>query len=231
MVERKVSKMHYLRVGVFTILIFFLGVALAIIFDNERLNWLLQVNREQELKYQSMQLQYLFISTQENTEGACQVLEASLEQSIAELGKTLDTLETYKKDSSINKIEYELINQRYVLDNLQYWLFVSRMKSLCKKDLVTVLYFYSSDNCPSCPDQGVILTYFKKIFQDRLLIFPINLDLQKLEPMISLLQKRYNVTSMPSIIVEDKKYFGVISKEELKNIICSSFKSAQKECA
>ncbi len=230
MVKRKISVEHYIKVGFLTVLVFCLGVALGIIIDNERISWLMSKSREQEVRYQGLQIQYLYLNTLEDTDESCPVLETALEDSIADLGATLETLEEYRKNSGINKKEYDLINQRYVLDNLRYWLFVKRLKKVCKKDLVTILYFYSTDNCPICPDQGVVLTYYKKIFDDRLLIFPINVDLEEDVPMISILRTQYNITQYPTIILEEQKHEGVISKEHLGKYICSSFKSLQPEC-
>jgi hypothetical protein len=230
MVKRRVSLGYYLKVGFLTLLIFFLGLCLGIIIDNERISWLLTESRDQEVRYQSLQLQYLYLNTLEDNEKSCPVLEKSLENSIADLGKTLDTLEKYQKSTPMNQDEYARIHHQYVLDNLRYWLFVNRMKTVCNKDLVTVLYFYSTDNCPICPDQGVILTYFKKIFKDRLLIFPINVDLVKDEPMISIIESKYLINKYPSLVVDEVKYEEVVPKENLSRIICGSFTTRQPEC-
>jgi len=230
MVERKISIEHYLKVGFLTILVFSLGVSLGLIIDNERVDWLRSEARQQEVMYQGLQLQYMYISELETSEDICPVLEATLEDSIADLGHTLDTLETSQQDTQVNNDEYQLIKHRYIIDNLRYWMFVNKMKTVCKKDLVTILYFYSQDNCPICPDLGVVLTYYKKIFDDRLLIFPINVDLENDEPMISILRKQYSIETVPTLIIEDEKHEGLLSKEELKKELCSSFKSLQEEC-
>lgn len=230
MVKRKISVEHYLKVGFLTILVFSLGISLGLLIDNERVDWLRAEGQQQEVMYQGLQLQYIFISELEQDKEICPVLEATLEDSIADLGHTLDTLEEYQKNTQVNKEEYELIKHRYILDNLRYWMFVKKTKAVCEKDLVTVLYFYSQDKCDICPDMGVMLTYFKKIFDDRLLIFPINVDLEKDEPMIKIIRTRYGVTEFPSIVIEDNMHAGLLSKDTLGNELCNAFETEQPEC-
>ena len=117
------------------------------------------------------------------------------------------------------------------MDNLNYWLFAKKTKEKCDLDVVNILYFYSEKNCQTCPDQGVILTYFKKTFGDKLLVFPIDVDYELNEPVITILKKQYDVTMYPTTIIEDQKYEGIIHNEELKKIICDSFKYEKEICS
>jgi len=153
------------------------------------------------------------------------VLQAALEKSIVDLGASLDKIQSYKKQSQINQQDYDLIERSYLIDNLKYWLLASETKKQCGEDYVTILYFFSEKNCPSCPDQGVILTYYKKMYEEKLLVFPINLDMESEEASLGILKNIYNITKLPSITVEDKKYEGVVSKDDLGKIICSNFKN------
>ena len=110
-----------------------------------------------------------------------------------------------------------------MLDNIKYWLFAKQSKKQCAIDLVPVLYFYSEEHCPNCGDQGVLLTYYKKLYGERLLIFPINSDLEQDESMITVLKSRYNVTQYPTIIVGEEKFQGVTDKTVLGKMICDNF--------
>jgi hypothetical protein len=96
--------------------------------------------------------------------------------------------------------------------------------------VVTVLYFYSEEKCPQCSNMGVLLTYYKKKLDQKLLIFPINIDLEKDEKIITLLRKRYEVYSLPTIIVEDSKFEGFLDKSELGKLICSNFQAPAQSC-
>lgn len=229
-VKRKVSKSKYLIAGVITFMIFSLGLTLGIIVDNFRISWADFELRKHELEYSSLQFQYLYISTLEKGEEGCKVLNIALEKTISQLGESLDQFLEYEKSSNLNTGDYDIIKRKYLLDNFRYWLLAKRAKALCNLDKVTILYFHSIKDCDICPEQGVILTYYKKIFGERLLVFPINIDLEKEESMITILKSRYNITTYPSIIVEDDLYEGVVEKNKLKKLICNSFKDKQPEC-
>lgn len=219
-VKRKVSKGRYFVAGIITFLIFFLGITLGMIMDNERLNYLESKNDVQKINYDSLQLQYLYLSYIPEDDGTCPILQVALEDSIAELSESLEDIERYQQDTTINKNEYSLIERKYLLDNLRYWMFSRKLIDVCHEDTVNVLYFFSLEDCEICSNQGTILSYFKTKLEDQLLVFPVNVDLEENEKFIKILRLRYNVTELPSLVVNDKKYSGVISKNELSKIIC-----------
>jgi thiol-disulfide isomerase/thioredoxin len=99
---------------------------------------------------------------------------------------------------------------------------------LCDDNVVNILYFFSRDQCDICPSQGQILTYFKKKLQDKLLVFPINVDFEEDEDFIKIIRIRYNVTVMPTLVVNDQKYEGVVSRDELSKIICEQSGNKEK---
>lgn len=229
-VERKISKQTYVFAAIFTVLIFSLGVSLGIIFDYQRLNWINQLTKEYDVDFRSLQFQSLYLSNLERDNASCSVLSASLEDAVADLGYSLDRVLEYEKQSKIGGNGFDLIKRRYLLDNLRYWLFAREAKKLCDFDVVNILYFHSIDDCDTCPNQGVLLTYFKKIFGDRLLVFPINIDIEDEEPSIRMVKKRYDIEELPTIIIEDKKYEGIVERNELGRLICKGFKTKQKGC-
>lgn len=229
-VKREISKDKYILAFILTSIIFILGLTLGMLFDNLRLNWADLENKEQEVDYLSLQFQYLYITTLESKNASCAVLKTTLEKSISDLSESLETFANYKDQTKINKQEYELVGRRYLLDNLKYWLFARKTKESCDLDVVTILYFYSQKYCQQCPNQGVILTYFKRLLGDKLLIFPIDVDYEENEPTITILKKQYGVTAYPTLIIGDTKYKGVINNQKLKEIICASFKHEEQIC-
>ncbi len=227
--ERKASKQKYLIAAVIAILVFSLGIMLGMVIDNERFRWVIQKGEEQDVSYQSLQFQYLYLNTVIGSDNeSCTVLHAQLEDTLSDLGSTLDKLVNFQQDSSLNRQDYDIIKRRYLIDNLEYWLFAKKAQKLCNNDLVTILYFFSGTNCKICPDQGVVLTYYKKKYEDKLLVFPIDVDLEAKEPIIKILRKRYQVYNYPSIVVGDTKYEGVVEREKLGQIICSNFNDSSQ---
>jgi thiol-disulfide isomerase/thioredoxin len=230
--QRIISRNRYFIAAVITILIFLLGMALGAIIDSKRLDYLSQETKQIEIDYKSLQLQSMLMSDMKNNNNTCALIKTALDNSIQTLHESLDRIQNYQKDTKINQDEYELIARRYAQDNIQYWQFAKKAKEQCDMNIVSILYFFSTNYCPSCPDQGVILTYFKKIFGDNLLVFPIDIDLAGKELAIRLMEANYNINETPSIVVEDTAFKGnVVQKDDLYSIICSHFNKQNPECA
>ncbi len=227
---RQIYLKTYIVVGFISVLVFSLGFLLSFLIDDERIAKVERATRVQELNYKSLQFQQLYLNTLTNNTGSCPVFELSLQSSINTLTDSLERMEAYKASASFKRGEFDEISRTYVLDNLRYWLFAKKTKEFCSLDFVTVLYFYSDTGCSICPDQGVVLSYYKKIFGDRLLVFPINSDLGRAESSIVMLEKRYNVTQYPTIIVGEGKFEGVVSRHEILPIICASFNMPSDKC-
>mgnify|MGYP003971128791 FL=1 len=225
-VERKISLNRYVVAGIITFLVFTLGLLLGLIMDNERVQYLDKRAEFQEIDYNSLQLQYLYLSDIQDKNSSCPVLRGALKNSIKDLSYSLELLENYQENTQINSKEYELISRRYLLDNIKYWIFSKKTKEICDEDIINILYFYSEKDCDICHNQGTILSYFKVKLQDEILIFPLNTDTN--EDFIDLLQVQYNITSYPSIIVNNEKFEGIVSKEKLLKIICENSINKEK---
>ena len=71
--HRSISKDKYILAGVFTLLIFILGLTLGFLLEDHRYNLIEEVNMKQDVKYGSLQLQFLFLNAFSN-ENNCPVL-------------------------------------------------------------------------------------------------------------------------------------------------------------
>ncbi len=222
---RKISKDKYVTAGVIAFLIFALGMTLGLILEEQRYNWAEELSQQQEVNYQSLQLQYLFLTAFED-EGTCSVLLNSLQDAVRELSSSLSQVVEYEKETSLSDEDFELISRLYVLDNIRYWFLASQAQESCDLDILPILYFYAED-CPSCPNQGTVLTYFKKILDDQFLVFPIDLDLREEEPMVGIIMDLYNVDKYPTLVIEGEIYEGVVKKEEMQEIICANLEGAE----
>lgn len=222
----------YITAGIITALVFLLGLSLGLLIDELRQTQAQQVINKQEAEFNSLYIQSLFLTSQtiKTTNQSCNVVKKALATSIADLGEALDKFLAFKKEGRLNLDQGKSLERRYLLSNIRYWIISRNYKQLCPDaNVVNVLYFFSETHCDQCPNQGVILTYFKKRFGDRLLVFPINVDLKE-EPVIGLLTAAFNVTRLPSIVIEDKTYSGIIAKSDFFRIICQNFRNPQKEC-
>lgn len=228
-VKRKISKERYVIAAVITLLIFIPGFLLGMVIDDQRIKMLETSSQKQELDIKSLQLNYLYMSYLQNYNNSCEPMKVSIEESIKELSKSLETIERYKIDSTLNNKDFNMLLRKYLIDNLNYWILSKRTKEICNLNTINVLYFFNSD-CKVCPDQGIILTYFKKKLGDKLLVFPINTDIIEDESMIKILMTTYGVKYYPSLVIEEDLYEGITGKEELSDILCEKYGYNQTKC-
>ncbi len=222
--DRKISKSKYILSFIITFLVFSLGLTLGVIIDNARLKSINIHSKEQEINYKSIQFQYLYLSSLQKEQDSCLVIHTALDNAVSDLGKSLDKFISYNKETQINSKEYELDGRNYLLDNLKYWLLAKEAKRRCNLDVVSILYFFSND-CDKCPEQGVILTYFKNRFGDKLLVFPIDIFFEEDEGILRIIKNQFNITDIPTLVIEDKKHKGILNKDELGKIICDQFQN------
>ncbi len=223
---RLLSTNKYLLAGILTVLIFSLGLTLGFILENYRYNVVEEINLEQDVAYLSLQLQYLYLNAFSGQDN-CPVLSTALRTTIEDLSASLEEVINYEEQKQTRSARQTIVQRRYIIDNLRYWLLAKESKQRCNLDIVTILYFYSSE-CESCPNQGTILTYFKNLFGEQVLIFPINLDLKNDEPMVEIAMSQFNVTKYPTLIIDAQKYEGVVKKDHLQEIICDSLHNASQ---
>jgi hypothetical protein len=224
---RKISKDKYVVAGIITLLIFSLGITLGFIIEDYRYNLIEEVNMNQDINYLSLQMQYLFLTSFSNLDN-CPMISATLKAAVTDLEESLSKVIAYEEEQEVSEIRRELVMRRYALDNLRYWLLAVESKQKCNLDIVPIIYFYST-KCPSCPNQGTVLTFFKNKFGERVLVFPINTELKQQEPMIEIIMSQFDIEKLPTTIVNNKKYEGVVGQDQLQEIICSHLNNAA-EC-
>ena len=227
---RKINKRFYLLAGVITIIIFLLGVSLGVLIEGEQVNYVDANKNLEEVNYESLQVQYLYLSylSTSEREGSCKAFTATLNEYIKKTDDTRVKLEDYIAKGNVYTEEFQLLQREYIQSQMNFWILSKKTKELCKTDYVTVLYFHSQD-CTDCANQGYVLDYLKKLFDERLLIFAFDSNYTQ-EPMISLLKDTYNVTTTPTIVIEEDKYDGFQSKDSLLKAICSKFEEKPDAC-
>lgn len=225
--KREFSKNRVLLAGAITLLIFLIGIMFGMLLDNERYSRQNKQEEEQRLDYESLQLQYLYLSYIIDKNESCRALSKALEKTTSELGSLLDKVLSIKDQNPIRNPDYETLYRSYLQSNFRYWLLAEKASQKCGFDSVIILYFFSEKECPICPEQGVILTYFKKKYEDKILIFPVNIDFSIDEPFINLIISSHNVNELPAIVIGDDIYTGVVSKQDLQKILCEK---NQKMC-
>ncbi len=226
---RKISKEKYLVAALITFGVFLLGLLLGLVVESKRVSYIDGLDREQKLGYESLQLQYAFID-QLSQEKNCDAVSKTFALTVDSLESSRIKLESFDEDSSLNRHDFDLLKREYVLAQIRFWLLEKKKKELCGTESVSVLYFFTdSKTCPKCDEQSFILTYLKKRFKDKLLIFSFDSKLEG-EPMINLLKSTYEIYTYPTLIIDGDKHEGFTTKYELLKIICTYYESDFPEC-
>ena len=226
---RSLSRDKYIIAGIITLGVFLLGLLLGLTIEGKRVNYIESIARKQNLDFSSLQLQYAFID-QLSMENNCLAVQKTFEQNINSLESTRIRLENFDRDATLNKNELDILKNEYMLAQIRYWLLAERTRKLCGSDIVNILYFFSDEKeCPNCEKQAFVLTYLKKKFRDKLLIFSFDSKFDN-EPMVPLLKKTYNVTSYPTIVIESEPRKGFQDKDVILNEICNYYREKTEEC-
>lgn len=223
-VDRKVYWKRHLVVLVITLIIFSIGIMIGSALTKGRLGFTQEDIEKRQIEYESLQMQLLYLSRQENK--SCNVLLNSLERSSYDLENSRIKLENYMAGSESGN--FYVIKKDYMLTEIRYWLLAEESKNVCPNDAVRILFFYETDeNCIDCSAQGNILTYLKDVFGDKLLVFSLDVNFD--EPMIQILKETYDISELPALVLGDKVFQGLTKKEELINELCPYYVGASFE--
>lgn len=206
----------YIKTFLITIIVFIIGISLGITIED------VVVSRSEsdasglEDFIQGIELETLYLQDLSD-ERFCESFNNVVLRTNEELDK-LAILLVNEKDTIFRQDDVENIKKRYTYTLIKDWLLQKKIKNRCNSDTVLILYFYSIDNCEDCIIQGNILTSLKNEFKDKLLVFPfdsnVNLD------MLDVLERDYNITTYPTIVINENKYDGLIPKDSIRDEIC-----------
>ena len=229
MVERKTSKSKYLVAAIITATVFVLGLLLGLLIEGQRVSYIDDVSKEQNLDFNSLQLQYAYID-QLSQENNCQAVSKTFEKNIEGLENTRVRLENFDESSTLNKKDFDLLKREYTLAQIRYWLLAKRTKELCDEEVVSILYFFSDDEeCANCNSQAFVLTFLKKQFKEKLLIFSFDSKFED-EPLVNIIKASYEIKRFPTLMIEGKKYEGFTKKEVILEEICPYYESDIEVC-
>ncbi|MFH1788840.1 MAG: hypothetical protein ABH834_05630 [Candidatus Altiarchaeota archaeon] len=224
---RVTNRKIYVSALFLTIVIFVMGLLLGLVIEGKRVAYVENADRIQKLNFESLQLQFLYLASLEGRE-SCPAFSAALGSHIKETEKVRERLEGYIASGVAYNDEFEILKREYTISQLNYWILSKKTKRLCGTDFIPILYFYS-DKCPECENQGFVLDYVKKRFGDRVLIFALDRTFRE-EPIIPVIVTTYNVSSSPTIVVEDDVFTGFQSKDALLEAVCGKFTEKPSDC-
>jgi thiol-disulfide isomerase/thioredoxin len=197
----------------FTAMIFLAGLSFGFFWDSLRTS-----ESEREINELVVYSSALFLESRLIEDAGCDSLKPILDTAVVDLSEALERYENYVEESRFNMDSENLLYRRYLMSNLRYWFFAKEFQKKCGLNNTVVLFFFDR-NCPDCDVMSERLTFLKKKFGSDILVFPINMDLAYRDPVAKTLENIYNVTSYPTLIINDVK-FGYLSKDHLEDLVC-----------
>lgn len=229
MVERKISYKRYILAAIITALLFSLGFLVGLIIEGERITYFNKANAEQRVESQSLQLQYLYLSLLTKKQD-CNVVSGILYNSLINLEATREKLEGFKEVSEFSKDELDLLMREYLISQMRFWLLVKETQEYCDTDVVTILHFYQDyTTCGVCENQAIVLNSIKDILEQKVYIFSFNTKYIN-EPMVGVLLQSFNITTYPSLVVNNNVLEGFTDRDKLFNVVCDSYIYKPLEC-
>ena len=216
--EKVVSYRVYAAAFTITVIIFALGVFIGITLENERVNRMQSDFEQYTADLESLSLQYALLEKGDYT---CELYPEMFSELYLSMDKIGEKLEKYETEKNFFDTEFDMLKSRYTTLTTRTWVLLEKVKEKCKGEFTTIIYFYSSKECNDCEAQGVVLDYFKKTYGMRSMIFPVDIDYT--HPSVHALKTLYNVTTVPTTLIDSKiKVEGLSEKEELLSLLCNS---------
>ena len=205
--RKKISKTRYIAAFTVSTLIFLIGLYIGSSIANSKLADITYMEQELKIKIMDMELQQVLL-----TENPCDMEDF-----------TSLTNELYNVENKISFMEKQVgpydekiqrLRHYYFILEIRHWLFFKRLREQCNRNITTVLYFYEkNDKCNSCERQGYILSYLRKKHSSMRLY---SFDVDSSSFAVDTIKKRYNVTSAPTIVVNNEVYKGFQKKADLE---------------
>jgi hypothetical protein len=212
---RKIGWNFYVISGLITLLVLMVGIFMGLFLSEKKVEILEKSLQEMKIGDDDTSTQFLLLPYFGNK--SCEVIGENFYKIQMEAAKLGDKVETYEREEKVKDPAFIPLKKMYTLTSIKYWYYTKQLKEECGKQFVPILYFYSNVYCPDCPKQGVALGYLKHKYPQNVMIFSLDFDIEL--DTIKLLRLAYNVKTVPSLVIDDKTYNGLIGIDQLEEII------------
>lgn len=214
MVRRKpLQKKRYIFALVVSLFLFSFGFLLGYWTVDAKINFVIDSSSDLKLDSLDFDVQKDFLDIYPCDFFSTKYLESNLAAMESDLKKI---------EASASPDNERLIYMKsyYSLLELKHWMFLSKFNEMCNQDYTFIFYFYSNNEyvCSDCVVQGYLLDKIREQYPNiKIYSFDASVEI----PSVQMLREKYNITSLPSIVVNDKLYEGYASYDILVDIVKS----------
>ncbi|MDD5416394.1 MAG: hypothetical protein PHU12_00280 [Candidatus Aenigmarchaeota archaeon] len=196
-------------------------LTLVLVLSSLYMNYYVSEIKQKELqeKYDSInkllsssQLEFEYLG---NSNNSCDLLNESVNITRTNLIGINRKLEEYK-EYMISDSEFNRLKTEQTILYVKIWMLSNQIKERCDMKFTTVLYLWDTDL--ESKQQGYILDAIREDHQDDLLVIPLDYNFNI--GIINLIKKDHDVTSAPTIIInEQTKLVGLQNRETIEKLL------------
>ncbi|MBN1170320.1 hypothetical protein JXA56_04805 [Candidatus Micrarchaeota archaeon] len=208
---RKLSLTLYGTAFLISVVIFLSGVFVGSLIDRAALGDLSGNVKDISAKVSSLQILLLM---EGNSSAFCPLYLSelqSIDEDMESLGYKLSYLEEEK-----NAQDPEL-KKEYFIVQAQSYLLSRKVNEICNDRKVLLINFYSNKDCELCREQGIEILKARNQLDIPLKLYSFDGDLGS--PVVDAFKEKYMVRSYPTIIINEKRYPGYHSADEIAELI------------
>lgn len=206
---RKIPWIKYAAALAITSAIFFTAISLSAYINNRRISDMKDMADRISIDILSSETQYSLLA-----ESSCDDLgNSALSEELNALAEKL----SYTAGSIGNDTDLTYLKNYYALLEIKDYLLMKKVSQKCGVKPVSILYFYSTEDCPECERQGYVLTYLREKYPGlRVYSFDYDLELSALRTLISIHDIGKN---LPATIINGRTNYGLKTSEEIETMV------------
>lgn len=209
--RKRLSKTEFVGALSATVIIFLIGMLFGSYTSDLKLSEI--TNLQDDLRIDTMALELQSVIASENV---CDTNPEELEKELQDVGSKLEYMENQLgfEDRNVRRLK-----EYYSLLEIRHWLLNKERIERCAGNKTIVLYFYSNDlkKCSTCKEQGFVLDYLKKKYENAIAIYSFDLDSDN--GAVKTLISSYKVVGVPSIVIGNQTYLGFKDRFEVEPLL------------
>jgi hypothetical protein len=207
--QRTIQWARYIVALVITVAIFGSVLYISQVATDKRISEVKSIQDKISIDLLSSETQFNLLSSAGCTQDGNSILAP-------EIGQLGDRLTFMEGQLGINNPDVIGLKKYYSLLQIKDYLLMKELGEKCNFKPVTLVYFYTNEDCSDCTKQGFVLTALREKYPLlRVYAFDADLDLSA----IKTLQTVTNApATVPSMVINDKVYTGFHSIEDLEAI-------------
>jgi len=199
MLRNELKKRIFVTSFIVTVIIFVLGLMTSYVLDSFRLDEITNVIESHEIDKSAYLLEQEYVDSL--GEDSCIVMRDRFYDLKMEMGDVGQALTKYSGRSMLKTVDFDYMKRHYFLLELEFLTMLNKLNMNCDTDYITLLFFYDKDDQDSIT-QGYVLEDISKSHKTNVVVLSFDRE-YKDEPLVQMMVEKYNVTSVPTMIINN----------------------------